>query len=157
MNPPLLMDGLGFASVFSAGLLAGEEVAIRYGVRAPVASLVDRDHIQMRQALIRRLRVLVPIVFTSAILSGAAVTALGSAGPAFALRCAGLAALIVFISITLKGTVPINQAALTWDPAAPPQNWRRLVRRWERLDTARTWAALAAFNLFLAALLTPRT
>jgi uncharacterized membrane protein len=47
--------------------------------------------------------------------------------------------------------VPINQAVLTWDPAAPPQEWRALIDKWERLDTARTVAAIAAFGLLLLA------
>jgi len=33
---------------------------------------------------------------------------------------------------------------------APPEGWRSMINRWERLDTARTWAAIAAFSLFLA-------
>jgi uncharacterized membrane protein len=74
---------------------------------------------------------------------------------AFALRCAGLTALLAFILTTLFGTVPINEGVLTWDPTAPPSDWRGLVDRWERLDVARTWAALAAFALFLLTILRP--
>jgi uncharacterized membrane protein len=132
--------------------LAGEEFVIRYGVRAPIASLDVRAHIEVRQALIRTLRVLVPAVFGVALLSGAAVTIIAGVDRGFGLRCAGLLALLAFIGITLSGTVPINQAVLTWEPAAPPENWRALVARWERLDTARCWAALLAFALFLLAL-----
>jgi hypothetical protein len=33
---------------------------------------------------------------------------------------------------------------------APLEGWRLMINRWERLDTARTWAAIAAFSLFLA-------
>jgi hypothetical protein len=53
--------------------------------------------------------------------------------------------------ITLAGTVPINQAALTWEATAPPEGWRVMINKWERLDNARTWALVAAFSLFLAA------
>jgi uncharacterized membrane protein len=151
----MLVNVLAFLNELCAGVLAGEEFVIRYGVRAPVASLEDRPHLQLRQALIRTLRVLVPAVFGLTTLSGIAVTALGGSGLGLELRCAGLVALAAFISITLGGTVPINQAILTWDVAAPPKDWQALVRRWERLDTARTWAALAAFGLFLAAVVAP--
>jgi hypothetical protein len=82
--------------------------------------------------------------------SGIAVTLLEGFGPGFGFRCAGLLALVAFISITL-GTAPINKATLTWEAAAPPEGWRAMISRWERLDTARTWAAVAAFGLFLAA------
>ena len=151
----MLVNVLAFLNVLCAGVLAGEEFVIRYGVRAPVASLEDRPHLQLRQALIRTLRILVPAVFGLTTLSGIAVTALGGSGLGLGLRCAGLVALVAFISITLAGTVPINQAILTWDVASPPKDWQALVRRWERLDTARTWAALAGFGLFLAAVIAP--
>jgi hypothetical protein len=65
---------VGVVNVFCFGILAGEEFAICYGVRAPVVSLDERPHIQLRQALIRRLRVLVPAVFVLTILSGVGVT-----------------------------------------------------------------------------------
>jgi len=153
MNPGII---LGVVNVLCVGLLAGEEFVIRYGVRAPLASLDDPAHIRFRQALIYRLRILVPSIFLAALLTGIAVTVLSGFvngfDTAFGVRCAGVLALLTFITVTLTGTVPINQAALKWTPAAPPKNWRALVRRWERLDTWRTWAALSAFALFLAAL-----
>ena len=99
---------------------------------------------------------LVPAIFAVAFLSAIAATVLAGfntgLGVAFVVRCAGLLVLLTFISVTLLGTVPINQVALTWDPAAPPSNWRELVARWERLDTVRTWLALSAFALFLVAI-----
>ena len=143
---------LGFVNVFCGGILAGEEFVIRYGVRAPIASLGEHPHIQARQALIRRLRVLAPAIFAATILSGAAATILDGFDPGFGFRCAGLLAVLTFIVITLLGAVPINAAILAWEPAALPKNWRTLVNRWERLDTARCWAALTAFALFLTAL-----
>src|SRR5262249_27324287 len=130
---------------------AGEEFVILYGVRGPVASLDEKPHLQLRQALIRALRILVPAVFGLTTLSGIAVTVLGGSALILGLRCAGLLALLAFFAVTLGGTVPINQAILTWDVAAPPKDWQTLVRKWERLDTARTWAAISAFCLFLAA------
>lgn len=143
---------IGLVNLFWVGILAGEEFTIRYGVRAPVSSLEERSHIQLRQALIYKLRILVPIVFALTILSGVIVTIVAGFDQGFGWRCAGLLALITFISVTLKGTVPINEAALSWNPAAPPENWRVLIKRWERLDTVRCWAAIMAFALFLTAL-----
>ncbi|HUY77148.1 MAG TPA: hypothetical protein VMV29_10280 [Ktedonobacterales bacterium] len=153
MNPGVI---LGIVNVLCVGLLAGEEFVIRYGVRAPLASLDDPAHIRFRQALIYRLRILVPSIFVAALLTGIAATIVAGFvngfDTAFGVRCAGVLALLTFITITLTGTVPINQAALTWAPAAPPKNWRAFVSRWERVDTWRTWAAITAFTLFLAAL-----
>ena len=147
----MLVEVLGFVNLLCAGLLAGEEFVVRYGIRGPVASIDPQPQVQLRQALIRRLRVLVPTIFSMALISGIAVTLLERLRPALEFRCAGLLALIVFISITLAGTVPINQAILTWKAAELPEGWRAMINRWERLDTARTWAAAAAFGLFLVA------
>ena len=143
---------IGFVNLLCVGILAGEEFAIRYGVRAPLASLDQGSHILFRQALIRRLRILVPAVFMLSMLSGIAVTILNGFDSGFAFRLAGVLALVTFITVTLKGTVPINQAALNWNPTAPPKNWLAMVNRWEQFDTVRCWAAVAAFAFFLTAL-----
>jgi hypothetical protein len=29
--------------------------------------------------------------------------------------------------------VPINNATRTWDVAAPPEGWRAMINRWERM------------------------
>lgn len=143
---------LNFVNLFCVGILAGEEFIIRYGVRAPIASLDQKPHIEVRQALIRTLRILVPAIFALTILSGVAVTITNGFDHGFGLRCAGVLALIAFITLTLGGTVPLNQAVLTWEPTVPPKNWRMVIDRWERLDTVRCWLAMAAFALFLAAM-----
>jgi len=145
-------DMAGIASVLFAGLLAGEEFVIRYGVRGPLASLNDQPHILLRQALIRPLRVLVPSIYVATLISAAAATALDGIGSGLALRCSGLAALLVWIAVTLGGTVPINAAVLDWNATAPPADWRAQIERWEQLDTVRTWASVIAFALLLTGL-----
>ncbi|TXK68111.1 hypothetical protein [Paenibacillus sp. N3.4] len=50
-------------NLFLAGILAGEEFVIFYGVRVPLFALNQQSQIQLRQALIRRLRLLVPAIF----------------------------------------------------------------------------------------------
>lgn len=148
---------LSLINVFFAGLLAGEEFVIRFGVRGPLAGLDQRPHIELRKALILTLRILVPILFVLTILTGGIVTILDWGDGATALRCVGLATLVAFISVTLAGTVPINKAVLRWDPSDPPHDWRQLIRRWERLDSVRMCLALAAFVLLLAAIARERT
>jgi uncharacterized membrane protein len=144
-------DVVGLASVFCAGLLAGEEFVIRFGVRGPLASLDDRSHILLRQALIRTLRILVPALYLLTLVTTVAVTALDG-GDYLPIRGAGVFALLVWIGVTLGGTVPINAAALEWDASSPPADWRAQVDRWERLNTVRTAAAVIAFALLLTAL-----
>lgn len=135
----------------SSGLILGVEFVIRYGVRGPLAALPDRPHIQLRQGLIRTLRVLVPAIFLPAFAAGIALAIADGTRSRVAFRWAGVLALLVWFLVTLFGIVPVNEAAIEWSPDAPPGNWRALVDRWERLNTIRAWAALLAFASFLVA------
>ncbi len=138
-------------NLFVAGLLAGEELVVRVGVRGPLAGLEDRPHIEMRQALILRLRVVVPTIFLATLATGVAVVILVGGQAGAVARYAALLALVVWLVVTAFGTVPINAAALEWDPDAPPADWKLQIDRWERLNSVRALAAAAAFALFLIA------
>lgn len=141
-----------FIGLFFTGLLAGAEFIVRYGIRGPLATLEPRPHIQLRQALIYQLRLLVPALLLPALGLGTAVTLLGGAGPVFTFRLAGALSLLLFLLATVFGTVPINKGALAWSPDAPPTNWEVLVARWEGLNTVRTLTALSGFVCFLMAI-----
>ena len=134
-------------NLFFAGLLAGIEFIVRFGVRHPIGVLAPGPQIRFRQALIRSLRVSVPIIFLCTLVSAAAVIVFEPS----LMRYAAATALLVWILATFAGTVPINKAVLAWNAEAPPANWQAKIRAWERLDTLRTLAALLVFALLLAA------
>ncbi|MER7284015.1 DUF1772 domain-containing protein [Dactylosporangium sp. NPDC000244] len=134
-----------------AGLLAGEEFIVRYGVQPALLSLDDRAHIQARVALVRSLRVVVPVIMLPAVAVAVAVLVLVD-GPGTAWRWAGVAALAAFLGFSFLGTVPINMKVAGWDPDAPPTDWRATVTRWQRLDVLRSSAAIVGFACFAAAL-----
>jgi uncharacterized membrane protein len=148
----MLLATFAFINLCAAGLLAGEEFVMCYGIRRPLGRMAAAPQIELRQALIRVLRILVPIIAGVALLSGIGA-ALLSTGPMEALRLGGVAALVGFFAVALAGTVPINKAALAWRPLEPPAGWAAMVARWETLDIVRTWVALAAFALFVTAAL----
>jgi hypothetical protein len=149
MTPTIVLD---IVNVFFAGMLAGIEFVIHYGLRAPAEVLDDQSQIRFRQALVLRLRVLVPAFFVPTAVLGIALTVLNSAEPGFWLRCAGVVALLTWIVIRVIGTVPINSATLTWQPSAPPKNWKVQVDHAERFHIVGVWAAVLAFALFLKAM-----
>jgi|SRR5258708_2691899 hypothetical protein len=148
MTPATILD---FVNVFFAGMLAGVEFVIHYGLRAPAEILDERSQLQFRQALVLRLRVLVPAFFVPAAVSGIALTVLDGAAPGFWFRCAGVVAMLTWIMIRVIGTVPLNSATLTWQPSAPPKNWKALVNHAERFHIVGVWAAVMAFAFFLTA------
>ena len=138
MNPFNMLD---FVNLFFGGALAGMEIAIHYGLHAPTQVLSDQSQIQLRQALVLRLRVLVPAFFVPTAVSGIAVAVLDRAAPGLWFRCAGIVGVLVWIVIRVIGTVPINSATLTWEAAAPPKNWRALVDHAERFHILGVWGA----------------
>ena len=142
---------LDLINVFFAGMLAGIEFVIHYGVRSPAETLPDHAQLQLRKALVLRLRVLVPAFFVPAAVLGIALTVLNRATPDFVFRCAGVVALLVWAMIRIVGTVPINSATLAWQLSAPPTNWKEQVNSAERLHIIGVWAAVLAFACFLAA------
>ncbi len=148
MTPTTVLD---FVNVFFAGMLAGIEFVIHYGLRGPSEILDEQSQLQFRQALVLRLRVLVPAFFVPAAVLGIALTVLNSAAPGFGFRCAGVVAILTWILIRVIGTVPINSATLTWQPSAPPKNWKALVNHAERFHIVGVWAAVLAFAFFLTA------
>src|ERR1051326_1140126 len=96
MPPAALLD---FVALFFAGMLAGIEFVIHYGMRGPAEAVNEQAQLQLRQALVLRLRVLVPAYFVPTALLGIAVTVLDAAAPGFWVQCAGLLALLIWIVI----------------------------------------------------------
>ena len=122
---------LTFANLFFLGLLAGTEFIVRFGVRNPLNVLEPQPQIRLRQALIRQMRVPVPILFLLSTASSLGVTWLDRAGTGFLPRCAAMAFILVWILATFAGTVPINKKVLAWTPDEPPGTWRKTIRLWE--------------------------
>jgi hypothetical protein len=141
---------LHFINLFFAGILAGMEIVIHYGLRKPTEVLSDQSQLQLRQALILKLRVLVPAFFVPMALSGIAVVVLDGTAAGLWLRCVALLAMLVWGVIRIIGTVPINSATLTWELAVPPADWKAQVARAERFHDIGVWAVVLSFACFLA-------
>ncbi|SFF55123.1 anthrone oxygenase family protein [Curtobacterium sp. YR515] len=129
------------------GLLAGEEFIVRWGVQPAMASLPDDAHLRTRIALVKSLKVVVPMLMVPAVLATVAVLVVAGAGDGLGWRVAAAAALGVFVLASFLGTVPINIGVNDWDPLDPPADWKRVVVRWEQIDVLRSSAAIVAFVL----------
>lgn len=141
---------LQYVGLFLIGVLAGEELTVRYGIHPALSTLDDHAHLLVRQALVRRLRVVVPIIMLPA--AALAVTVLLVVpGPGLNLRWASVIAMMVFLLLSFLGTVPINIKVNDWRADAPPADWKTVVGRWARIDVLRSTAATAAFVFALLA------
>ena len=145
------IDILQAVGLILAGLLAGEEFIVRWGVQPALSSLEDRAHILARVALVKRLKVVVPMLMVPTVLVGIAVLATGGIAAGFAFRALGVLALVGFVLFSFLGTVPINMKVNDWTPDAPPADWRDVVRRWQFIDVFRSSAAILAFVAFVVA------
>jgi hypothetical protein len=128
------------------------EIAIDYGLHPSTLVLSDQSQLQLRRALVLRLRVLVPAFFVPTAVSGIALAVLDGAAPGLWFRCAGILAVLVWIVGRVFGTVPINRATLAWESGTPPKNWRDQVDPSERFHILGAWAAVMALVSFLTAL-----
>ena len=91
MNLATVLD---FINLFFAGILAGIEIVIHYGLRGPAEALDEQSQIQLRQALVLKLRILVPAFFLPMAVSGIAVTVLDGGAPGLWFRRAGVIGLV---------------------------------------------------------------
>ena len=142
---------LSILNLFFAGTLAGVEVASHYGFVIQPSFLGEADQVRLRQALIRRLRVLVPAIFGPAFLTTIAMTLLSTPGPGLTLRGIALAGDVLWIFARVVATARINSATMDWSPASPPAEWRTLVAHAERFHVASLWAVTIGFVCLLTA------
>lgn len=138
-------------SLFLVGLVAGEEFIVRYGVQPAMSKLDDKAHVQVRVALVKKLKVVVPAIMLPSVAATILmlITAASEKGTVF--RWLGAASLLAYVLFSFLGTVPINIKVNDWNVDAPPSNWKQVVKRWELLDTFRSAAAILAFGFLLIA------
>jgi hypothetical protein len=136
--------------LFVVGLLAGFEVAVHYGIGVPPSALTESAQIILRQALVRRLRVLAPVLFVPSLVLAIMIAVNERNEPQSWLRYIAVSMLLVWMIIRIARTVPVNSATLEWNPEAPPRDWRSLVQRTEQFHVVAAWAAVVAFLTSLA-------
>ena len=142
------MNVLQTLGVILTGLLAGEELIVRYGVQPALNTLEDRAHLLARIALVHRLKVVVPALMLPTVIVAVAVLIFSDGS---ALRWTGMIALVAFLLFSFLGTVPINMKVNDWQAENPPHDWQATVRRWEQIDVFRSSAAIIAFIAFALA------
>gem|GEM_PF-462709 len=143
-----LLQALGLTL---AGILAGLEFVVRYGVQPALTTIEDRSSILARIALVNRLKVVVPLIMLPSFLVGVSVLIFSGDGPGYAFRWVGVAASIALLLFSFLGTVPINMQISDWTADAPPEGWQALVKRWEFIDVFRSSSAIIAFISFVVA------
>ncbi len=147
------MNILVIVGLFLAGLLAGIELIVRYGVHPALMALPDREHLGARHEIVRIVRVIVPAILLPSVLVSIAVLIVSGSGAGLPLRWAGVAVYVAYLLVVFFGTVPINSRFFDWNLDAPPDNWKLVMSRWALIDVFRSSLAILAFAVFLVAAL----
>jgi uncharacterized membrane protein len=138
--------------VVLAGVLAGTEFIVRWGVQPALSRLDARTSLAARKSLITRMRVLVPALGMPTLVLAIVSAVLGQQTDGAWLRWSGAVFLVLFFAIAFAGTVPINARIDGWSLDDPPADAEAVIRRWELIDVFRSSAALVAFVLLVVAL-----
>jgi hypothetical protein len=149
MNTHIIIE---LINLFFAGMLAGIETVIHYGLRKPTELLDEKPQIELRQAMIYRLRWLVPAFFLPTAITAVIVTVEEHSKHGAGFLYAGLVAIFLWILVRVIGTVRINSATIEWKADAPPKDWKQQIASAERFHIVGTWAAILAFIFFLVAM-----
>ena len=140
---------------FVALLLTALSMGVHFGtwltegpLRATQSGALFIEIHQGRDRVVARV---MPILGSAALIFLALGVFLMRAVPvAFALSLAGLACCIGDMFVTLLVNVPINGKVQSWQPEAPPADWKLLRDRWERFHSIRALLVVSGFALFAA-------
>lgn len=141
-----------FVNLLLAALLAGNEFGTWAAVHRALWSMPTPEHIRAEQALTRRFASIMPFWMVSVLVSCLPALALARRGGASAFRftLAGTFCFVAMLVSTVRGNVPINNRTLELSPEeTPPEEWRDLRARWDRLHAVRVVLNVTGLGLLL--------
>ena len=137
-----------FVNLLLAALLAGNEFGTWAVVHRSLWTMPTPEHIRAEQALTRRFKSIMPFWMSSVVISCLPVLALTRDPFAFRFTLAGGLCFVAMLISTLLGNVPINNRTLELSPdQTPPEEWRELRERWEKLHAFRVLMNVAGLGL----------
>lgn len=137
-----------FLTILSAALLAGIMFGIWIGYN-PI-NLSEPSYIEQQQNMIRRLKVLMPLLGLATIVL-TVVSAFLNKQSKITFISLLIAAMFLVVSglITRFGNQPINDIVMTWSVDSPPANWIELRDKWLSLHIIRTVIVLSALCILI--------
>ena len=150
----MILKAARFVNLLLAALLAGNEFGTWVAVHPALGTMPTPAHVRAEQELVRRYGKIMPFWMISVIASCLPAAALARNRRSSRLTLAGMACFVAMLISTLLGNVPINNQVLELAPdETPPESWRELRERWNRLHTLRTLLNVAGLSLlYLGAL-----
>jgi uncharacterized membrane protein len=137
------------------GVLAGIYLGHRAGAHYALELVEPGSFIQFQQIIhVHYVKFMPPLVIVALL---AAVSWLVSVrarprSTEFLLVAVSALAIAAIAALTRLVNVPLNDALMTWNPAAPPLDLRAQWAPWEQVNTIRVWLALIALVFEIVAL-----
>jgi hypothetical protein len=143
---------LSIVLLMLTGTLVGNEICIALFVHPTLYQLPDECHLRAVKPIASLLGRVMPFWYFAVFALGLAECYF-SRGTGATVRYllyafTGLVGLSVVFS--LLGPVPINNRISKLDPVHPPENWRELRQRWDRLNLIRVAVLLIALFLLVS-------
>jgi uncharacterized membrane protein len=145
------VNGLRFAALVLAGLLAGSELTSRLIVHPALWRLPHDAQVKAEKAMYRRFASVDPFLMTATVIACFAA-AVADHGTAAVLTFAAAGCFTVMLAMTLILNMPINHAVFRWDEEqGDPGRWQQLRRRWDLIHSGRVLLDSAGFALIAVA------
>jgi uncharacterized membrane protein len=149
----MVTTALAAVAVVLTGLVAGTMTVGLVAIRPALHSLPTASYITVKQAFdVSYPRLMKPLQLSAlaVILALCVAAGLGDRWTVAGLAAVAFISLFVNVLVTVRGDLPINVAMASWHPEEPPAGWEGLRHRWDRFNTIRTTAAVAALVLLAA-------
>lgn len=141
---------------FCIGLFAGLLYTFQQGVIPTLNTLTAVEYAKVEQGLIRALDAfptgVIVVANLAMLLPLYSLVRLWKERRSFYWRLTALGWLLFFFGVgvfTIVLNVPINNAVLAWDPAAPPADWETARATWNTLNAIRTPINYLSFLLMV--------
>lgn len=141
---------------FCIGLFAGLLYTFQQGVIPTLNTLTAVEYAKVEQGLIRALDAfptgVIVVANLAMLLPLYSLVRLWKERRSFYWRLTALGWLLFFFGVgvfTIVLNVPINNAVLAWDPAAPPADWETARTTWNTLNAIRTPINYLSFLLMV--------
>ncbi|MEU9321603.1 DUF1772 domain-containing protein [Streptomyces sp. NPDC048295] len=147
-----MLDALEVVTTVVVGLLVGVEFSVAFVINRILDALPGDAGQLGRSHGGRMLGAVMPFWYIGSVVLAAvwAIVGWGHHGTGLVVTAAGL--LIVSVIMSLLLLVPINNQGKTWTPENRPEDWKKLMNRWDRWHYARVAVLIGAFALLVAAL-----
>jgi hypothetical protein len=119
-------------------------------------SMQPVTYIESRQLLDKNLQSSLSVVYYLALAASIALTAfcvINPSGILFICSIISLVSLIIDVTLTLKGNVPLNKIINTWTASNYPANWKEYRSKWFVIYSIRQVANTIGFVSLLAGLI----